>query len=402
MIRFGSLELSEERPVTIASGPLTDKFSKIKAQAAAGAGAVSLKLTFVRVPFQSQMRSYSLADDVIISPTNKRLDIDEAAKLARRVSQELDVAAFANYSALGGRLDEWKMLSERFQEAGVDALELNFCCPNLDTSGVQAGKHADHGGASICENPEASTAIVRAVKSVSDLPLIIKVISADLPRLLETALACQQEGIDGVHVIGVPISGLPPLDDRGRPLIPLLEGTPQGSTNGSLCRYNTYLVTANMAKVVDVPIMASGGLDTWRHCVDAIWWGASAPSVCSSLMWYGVRRLDEINVGIGNYMKRMGFTSFDEFRGKALTHFITPDRAKLVEGHARVIEERCVGCGRCARPAHCEAIRLDRERGVAVITPEECIACGVCQSLCPNDAIAYETAGRELVASPES
>ena len=44
----------------------------------------------------------------------------------------------ANLGARGDEPDNWRMLAERFAEAGVDGLELNFCCPNLDVDALRA------------------------------------------------------------------------------------------------------------------------------------------------------------------------------------------------------------------------------------------------------------------------
>jgi len=357
MIKFGNVTLT--KPVTIASGPLTDKFSKIQAAAEAGAGAVSLKLTFVRVPFQSQMRTFSLPGNVIMSPTNKRLDITDAVELMRLVKSELDVVMLANYSALGHAYDDWKLMSERFVEAGSDMLEPNFCCPNLDTSDPKSKEHADHGGASISENPDVCYKLVGLMRGLTDRPIIPKLLAADRQTLQRAAEACQDAGADGVHFVGNPPSGLPPTDEDGKPRIPLLQGTPQGSTNGSICKYATFLGIAHLAQVCKVPIMASGGLDCWKDCVDAIAWGATAPSICSAVMWNGWEVIGQINEGLADFMQRKGYTSIEDFRGLALRELTTPDKVKLVEGSSWVDPDKCIGCGRCLKPGHCEAM----ERG---------------------------------------
>lgn len=384
-IRIGNVTLPN--PIVIASGPLTDKFSKIKAASDAGVGAVSLKLTFVKVPFQSQMRSYSVPGNVIISPTNKRLDLAAGAELMQQVKRELPVLMLANYSAVGSAVDEWRQLSEGFLDAGTDMLEPNFCCPNLDTSDPKSAQHSDHGGASIAENPEVCTRLIGMMRSLTDKPIIPKVIIPDRAMLLRTAKACIAAGADGIHVVGLPISGLPPIDEDGKPDIPLLQGTPQGSANGSICRYSTYLATAQLAQVIQKPVMASGGLDNWKDCADAIMWGATSTSVCSAVMWRGWDVVGQMLDGMRNFMEARGYRSIEEFRGRALAHFTTPDKVRLLNGHSVVDENSCIGCGRCARPGHCEAIQI--MDGKAKIDAEKCIACGVCRSLCPTGAISY-------------
>ena len=385
MVTFRNLTLPN--PITIASGPLTDKFSKIEQASKHGAGAVSLKLTFVKVPFQSEMRSFSLPGSVILSPTNKRLDLEHGLELMREVKANLPVLMMANYSAVGGKYDEWELMTEAFLEAGTDMLEPNFCCPNLDTSkATDTGKH-DHGGASIGENPDVCHQLVTLMRNMTEVPIIPKIVPGQRQAMIQTAQAMQDAGADGIHVVGTPISGLPPVDENGLPDMPLLDGIPQGSTNGSVCRYATFLATAQLAQAVQIPIVASGGFDTWSDVVSAIMWGASAVGLCSAIMWHGWEVIEQMNTGILDFMARQGHRSLDDFRGAALKNFTTPDKVKLVAGSAQVDEDHCIGCGRCLKPGHCEAIEMVDEK--ARVDPEKCIACGVCRHLCPTGAITY-------------
>ena len=390
-VKFRNLTLPN--PITIASGPLTDKFSKMEQASLHDAGAVSLKLTFVQVPFQSEMRSFSLPGSVILSPTNKRLDIAHGFELMKEVKAELPVLMMANYSAVGDAEDDWRLMSEKFVEAGTDMLEPNFCCPNLDTSAATDTKKHDHGGASIGENPEVCHKLVALMREITDVPIVPKIIPGDRARMIMSAQAMQDAGADGIHIVGAPISGLPPVAENGAPDMPLLEGIPQGSTNGSVCRYSTYLATAQLAQGVDIPIIASGGLDTWRDVIDAMMWGASAVGVCSAIMWRGWEVIQDMNQGVKDFMDRNGHQTLDDFRGVALKNFTTPDKVSLVKGYAFVTEEHCIGCGRCLKPGHCEAVSMENEK--AKVDPDKCIACGVCRHLCPTGAIAYVVAEEE-------
>jgi len=395
MVTFRNLTLPN--PITIASGPLTDKFTKIEQASIHQAGAVSLKLTFVEVPFQSEMRSFSLPGSVILSPTNKRLGIDDAYEMMREVKERLPVLMMANYSAVGANMDEWALMSERFLDAGTDMLEPNFCCPNLDTSAATDTKKHDHGGASIGENPDVCHELVTLMRKMTDVPIIPKIVPGQRHVMIQSAQAMQDAGADGIHIVGMPVSGLPPVGDDGTPDMPLLEGIPQGSTNGSVCRYSTYLATAQLAQAVDIPIVASGGLDTWRDVIDAIMWGASAVGICSAIMWHGWEVIEQMNEGILDFMQRRGHESIDDFRGVALKNFTTPDKVKLVKGHAQVEDDHCIGCGRCLKPGHCEAIEMVDDK--AKVDPDKCIACGVCRHLCPTGAISYVVQEEEEAAA---
>ena len=60
---------------------------------------------------------------------------------------------------------------------------------------------------------------------------------------------------------------------------------------------------------------------------------------------------------------------------------------------AEVIDELCVGCGKCIEVCPMEALSListhdiKKNKKIAVLTPENCIGCGVCANVCSVDAI---------------
>jgi indolepyruvate ferredoxin oxidoreductase alpha subunit len=86
-------------------------------------------------------------------------------------------------------------------------------------------------------------------------------------------------------------------------------------------------------------------------------------------------------------MARNHYGSIHDFRGRALKHFTTPDKVRLKEGTSVIDDDTCIKCGRCIKPAHCEAIARVEDR--VVVDEELCIGCGVCRNLCPVGAITY-------------
>lgn len=386
MLRVGSVEIRQ--PVIVASGPLTRKCNLLQEAERAGCDAVMLKLTFVSVPFPGQMRSFSVPGRTILSPIDKRLNVEQGCDLARQARAETNLKVFANLGSRGDQEDNWKILADRFAEAGCHGLELNFCCPNLDTTAL-AAKKSEHGGAQIGENPEACHRITAMVKQRTGLPIVCKFLP-NAPDVRAVGRACQDGGADALHVVGLPTAGLPPVDpDRpGTPDMPLVDNVAFGGSNGTICKYSTFMAVAQLARAVDIPIIASGGLENWRDFVSAIMWGASGASICSAIMWHGWRVVRELNEDLADYMAQHGYRDWQDFRGLALSKLTTPDKIVVRPGVSRVDKELCIGCGRCTLPGHCDAVTL--QDGKAVVDDDLCIGCGVCQRLCPVGAITYE------------
>jgi len=389
MLKLADLKI--ERPIIIASGPLTAKAKHVKEAEDCGAGAASLKLTFVRVPFPGQMRTYSTPNGTIISPIDKRLNLNEAIELLRECKKTVRMPLFANLGAVGTHLDEWRLMAQAFQDAGIDALELNYCCPNLDTTALTFDVREEHGGAQIGQNPKQCYAITKAIRDLVRIPIVCKFLP-NAADVRDAAVACERGGADGVHVVGLPVSGLPPVNvfGDGEPLIGLTDGISFGSANGTICKHSTFMAIAQVASVIKIPIIASGGLDDWRDCVSAVMWGASALSVCSAPMWHGFEVVRQMTDSMQEFMAERGYRSWLDFRGKSLKYLTTPDKIRLIQGAAKIDADRCIGCGRCARPGHCDAMAMQErpgERPLAVSDPQKCIGCGVCLRLCPVGAI---------------
>ena len=83
-----------------------------------------------------------------------------------------------------------------------------------------------------------------------------------------------------------------------------------------------------------------------------------------------------------------GYKSLDSFKGTALSHLTTPDKAELVEGTSYIDPDLCIGCGKCVRIGHCTAITLKDNK--AEVDSKKCIGCGVCWSVCPAGAVSYK------------
>ncbi|MGE5506933.1 MAG: hypothetical protein ACM3RP_00355 [Chitinophagales bacterium] len=392
MIDFGGLKL--KNPVVIASGPVSATIEQLEAAARAGAAGASIKQVMTRQAFRGNLRAYSVPENIMLFPIDKRLDVQEGLDLVREAKKrKLDMAIIVNLSSQEPDIEEYGRLAKRFEDEGADAIEINLCCPNFSLGKRQLGKEitADdiETGAVTGQNPKLSAAITKCVKEYVKIPVI--------PKLTPTALdpgyiaeECEKAGADGFSLVGGPSLGAPPVDiyNGGRPVIPLMERAAFGALTGTGIRYATYKITGQVYQRVKAPLMSSGGIDTWRHAVEMMMWGATSVSLCTAIMWRGWEVITKINEGIEKFCAEQGYSSVEDLIGLSLKYLSTTDDLGLKPGCAVVDPARCNGCGLCLKPGHCDAVEM--RDGKAFVQPEKCLGCSICASLCVRKAITMQ------------
>ena len=134
---------------------------------------------------------------------------------------------------------------------GIEAIELNLSCPNVDDA------------------PETAAEIVAACRAATPLPLYAKLSPAtwDLP---EVARAVEAAGADGLSLVNT-IRGLA-LDERT--LRPRL-GTGSGGLSGPALKPIALAAVHACARAVALPIIGMGGVRTGRDALDLLAAGAS-------------------------------------------------------------------------------------------------------------------------------
>jgi dihydroorotate dehydrogenase len=387
-VKYAGIEFKNS--FVVASGPASATIDQIKMAEDCGAAGVSTKLTFSRLPFKGKLRTYSVPGEMMIMPIDRRLEEDEGLELVRKAREQTSLVIFCNISDPGTDIDDWCDLAKKFQQAGAHIIETNFCCPNIGLASYQLGRGVKPEfmvGGSIGQIPELSRDITAELKKAVEIPVVNKITPTAL-NMAEVAVACQDGGADGISLFGGTSLAAPPVDiyNGGKPIYPLTKNNSFGFISGSWIKFSTYKSVAQVAQNVELPICASGGISNWRDNVEMIMWGATLTSACTILMWEGFEAITEIVSGTERFMEERGYSSYEEMRGLALQYLTTPDEIGLIEGTAVVNQDKCIGCGKCVKPAHCDAVEL--KDGIARIDPKRCLACSVCVVICPVQAIS--------------
>ena len=119
--------------------------------------------------------------------------------------------------------------------------------------------------------------------------------------------------------------------------------------------------------------------------------GCNNVQVCTAVMQYGYRIIDDLVLGLQHYMAKCGITELQQLVGEQLTSFESPsglDRDTIV--YPKFNQELCVGCGRCeiscSDGGH-QAIVFNSETRRPRLVGTKCVGCHLCRLVCPTGSI---------------
>ena len=104
-----------------------------------------------------------------------------------------------------------------------------------------------------------------------------------------------------------------------------------------------------------------GGIEMWRDAVEFIQLGCNNVQVCTAVMQYGYRIIDDLILGLQRYMAKRNITRLQDLVGEQLPSFIKPDhlnRDTII--YPKIDKEKCVGCHLCRLVCPTGAIGLTK------------------------------------------
>ncbi|KUO79009.1 MAG: hypothetical protein APF81_16585 [Desulfosporosinus sp. BRH_c37] len=267
--------------------------------------------------------------------------------------------------------DDTAQLVDEIQATGmVDLFELNVSCP-MPAAGV--GMH-------IGKSPELTFKQVKAAKSAAKIPLTVK-LTPTVFDMVEVAKAVKEAGAEGISISNSVRSFAGVDIETG---LPLLRG--YGGYSGPAIKPIVMRHLSEVARAVDLPISAIGGVMSYKEIVEYIMLGATTVQTATAVMWNGYDVIGKWLGDLENWMDKKGYQSLDEIRGIALPYITTTEElAKLPPLFARIDEDKCTNCGICQRVCMYRAISGN---GTAYqVNKSDCDGCGACVQWCPSGAV---------------
>jgi dihydropyrimidine dehydrogenase (NAD+) subunit PreA len=140
---------------------------------------------------------------------------------------------------------------------------------------------------------------------------------------------------------------------------------------------------------VTVPISGIGGISTWRDAAEFLALGSTTVQVCTAVMHYGYRIVEDLIDGLSNYLDEKGLASVNELIGASVPRVTDWGNLDLnYKTVARIDHAKCIQCNLCH--VACEdgahqcipLVQLEAGR-YPVVDEHECVGCNLCYLVCP-------------------
>jgi dihydropyrimidine dehydrogenase (NAD+) subunit PreA len=319
--------------------------------------------------------------------------------------------------------EAWHEIIHKIEDTGADGIELNYGCPHgMSERGM---------GSAVGQDPEYCEQITRWVMDVAKIPVIVK-LTPNISDIVMPARAAVAAGANALSLINT-INSIVGVD------LDTLEITPNIGGKGGHGGYAGPAVkpiALNMLAALGrdsiiagskLPISGMGGISTWRDAAEFLLLGANSLQVCTAVMHYGFRIIEDLCDGLSNWMDEKGFASIPNVVNRSLHRVSDFKNFDLsFKAVARIDQSKCIRCDlcyvACNDTAHqcIDLIAADgsvvppaaydvRSNGKAeavgtrpkvVVREDDCVGCRLCYNVCPVEDCIHmveEPSGRAPV-----
>ncbi|MBQ9828581.1 MAG: dihydroorotate dehydrogenase [Lachnospiraceae bacterium] len=226
------------------------------------------------------------------NPGVEKVISEELPKLAKVFNKKV----MANVS--GFSIDDYVYTCERLdKEEQVGWLEVNISCPNVHGGGMSFGT-----------DPACAAEVTKAVKAVTEKPVIIK-LTPNVTDIKAVAKACEEAGADGISLINT-LMGMR-IDLKTRQ--PVIKNRTGGLSGPAVFPVALRMVN-DVAHAVSIPVVGMGGVKSAEDVLEMIMAGATAVEVGAANLTDPFACRDIIDA-LPGVMDKYGINNLNEIRG---------------------------------------------------------------------------------------
>lgn len=182
---------------------------------------------------------------------------------------------------------------------GISAIEINISCPNIKAGGAEFGAE-----------PAPAARVVKAVRSVTGLPLLVKLMP-NTGNIVKVAEAVESAGADALTVSNT-LKGMVVDIDRRCPVL----GNLSGGLSGPAIRPVALYLVWQVAGAVGLPVIGCGGIGTARDALEFLMAGARAVQVGTANLTNPEAPMEVLR-GIESFLEKEGIKDIKEIIGAA-------------------------------------------------------------------------------------
>jgi dihydropyrimidine dehydrogenase (NAD+) subunit PreA len=330
----------------------------------------------------------------LISDRPLEVNLREIAEVKRAWPDRAVIAS----AMVDSKPEAWHDIVRKIEDTGADGIELNYGCPHgMSERGM---------GSAVGQVPEYCEQITGWVMQVARIPVIVK-LTPNITNIVAPARAAVKARANALSLINT-VNSITAVDLDTLEISPNIGGK---GGHGGYAGPAVKPIALNMVSALGadqvvrgsgLPISAMGGISTWRDAAEFLLLGAGSLQVCTAVMHYGFRIIEDLCDGLSNWMDSKGFASIDDVRGRSLPHISDFNDFDLsFRAVARIDQSKCIRCDLCYIACHDAAHQcIDLVERWPVVREDDCVGCRLCYNVCPVEqciSMAEVPSGREPV-----
>ena len=240
-----------------------------------------------------------------LSENPHTVDFDILRRLKKDFPTKIIVA-----SIMGQTEEEWIELAKMAEDAGCDAVELNFSCPQMKMAGM---------GSDVGQNAELVLFYTSFVKNAVKIPVIPKMTPniTSMSSVTMSAFYAKADAVSAINTIKS-ITMSPLAEVNGKRTVSGYSGK---AVKPIALRFINEIAQSLRYTHHNMEISGIGGIETWRDALEFMQLGCRNVQVCTAVMEYGYRIIDDLIDGMKHYLAERGLSSVE-----AVTYPVpTPD-----------------------------------------------------------------------------